>query len=227
MFTVAGCGGYRHPDIIIRNSSYYPNKATEGKLTLVVEPYLSKSEQDMLFHYNAAKTGVYPVHLIFFNEGGETYDLAGTSIALIDPIEKSHLPLSQDEIHKLVKRSVFQRSFVFGTVGALVGTLAAPATALAGSVWGGLDTKKSNEYVKEMASETRFKQIKIAPESTVHGFIFFNPALDVEKHEKKDKILRDPYQLYLTNIQNEKGEAVNFSIYLPPHISENLRHQYD
>lgn len=219
--SLLACSSYRHPDFVIRDSAYYDYSTERDGLSVVADPYVTQGKQEMLFNYDATKKGIYPVHLIFFNEGDETFSLKEASVRLIDNSGKEFMPLSHAEIEKLVSRSVLGRTALFGTVGTLIGTIAAPVTGLAGAIWGGVDTKKSNEYAKEIVSEKSFRTLTIEPGQTVHGFLFFNPAKDFEKGDKP-AVLKESFRFQIANIQ--KGEEVlNFSIYIPSEFEERTQ----
>ena len=65
------CGGYRHPDFVIRTPPYYANRAQSGPLTVVADPYLTEGKEDMLFNYYPSKKGVYPGKAMANGETGQ------------------------------------------------------------------------------------------------------------------------------------------------------------
>lgn len=212
---VSGCGSYKHPDFLIKHVNFYDNRAQYGKLTVAADPYVVKGKQEMLFNYDAIKRGIYPIHVIFFNEGDETYDLSKASITLVSETGERYPVLSGKEAEDMVSRSVLLRSVKFGIVGACIGTIFAPITVIPATLWGGVDTHKSNRLSHDMISEKAFREAKISANSVISGFVFFNLAQDTKDKEALLEFEKS-YQLEILDVRSAAGEPVNFSIYLPP-----------
>jgi hypothetical protein len=210
VLAVIGCTSYRHPDIIIRSPSYYEAQAKQGDLALAADPYVTKGKHEMLFNESFLKKGIYPVHLIFFNEGDDIYTLKDLEIFLEDEAGNRFKPLTPKEAKPLVSRSVLLRGAAFGMVGNLTIFFGVPI-----AIWGGLDTYKANYLAKDMISGKAFETGRILPREISQGFIFFAPAKG-QKGRKVLKRLELPYRIYVLGVKNSKGESVNYSLYLQP-----------
>jgi len=203
------CGGYRHPDFVIRIPSYYAHQAQSGPLTVVADPYLTEGKQDMLFNYYPSKKGIYPVHIIFFNQGKDAYDLKKLDISLIDEPGKSYKPLTEAETRHLGSRNIFVRTLKYGIVSSPTFFFAVPIAML-----GGFDTYKANAFTREVIDENVLKQGRLEPGKTFQGFVFFSPAQGLKGNEFREK-MRAAYSVQVLGVQDPSGEALNFSIYLP------------
>ena len=177
----------------------------------MADPYISEGKQVMLFNHDARKKGVYPIHLIFFNEGGEKYGLRSAQAKLILEAGQILKPLSEEETMAVSDRSVAGRAAKFGIVGALLGTIAAPITVIPATLWGGIDTSKSNALGAENISSQKFKGYVLEPKGQNHGFVFFK----LDKNQSRERA-----RLELTGLEASNGELVNFSILLPPLLGE-------
>ncbi len=203
------CGGYRHPDFVIRVPSYYAHQAESGPLTVAADPYLTEGKQDMLFNYYPAKKGLYPVHLIFFNQGKDVYDLKKLDISLVEGSGKGHKPLTEAETRRLGSRNIFARTLKYGIVSSPTFFFAVPIALL-----GGFDTYKANAFTREVIDENSLKQGQLEPGKTFQGFVFFAPAQGLKGREFREK-MRSAYSVQILGVQDPSGEALNFSIYLP------------
>jgi hypothetical protein len=74
------------------------------------------------------------------------------------------------------------------------------------TLWGGIDTSKSNALGAENISSQKFKGYVLEPQGQNHGFVFFK--LDKNQSEQLTR-------LELTGLEASNGEVVNFSILLP------------
>lgn len=207
MVLLSSCSAYKAPEFVIRHPDFYESKVSHDQLTVVADPFISEGKQVMLFNYNAARKGIYPVHLIFFNEGQKSYSLEGTRAQLVTSTGKRFQSLSEAEVNRLVGRNVAGRAAKFGFVGAILGTIAAPLTVLPAAAWGGVDTSKSNALSRHNIQEHTFKTNAIHPMSQSQGFLYYGLSESASFAELR---------LELIGLQELDGEQINFSLALPP-----------
>jgi hypothetical protein len=210
-FLTSACGGYRHPEFLVREPVFYESRASHRDLTVAADPFLDEGEQYMLFHYNARKRGIYPVRVIFFNEGDESYDLGAVKARLLDTEGRVFDPLTQRETKKIVSRSVLVRSAEFGAVGSLGIFFTVPA-----ALWGGLDAYKANRLAGNIYARNALSSGRLGPHEVYQGFLFFAPVRDVKSGKRSDEFRARSYRLELLDTRDSNGGPVNFSLYLPP-----------
>jgi len=208
--SLAGCGSYRHPDFIIQTPDYYDHQAQRDALIVAADPYLTRGKQEMLFNNYPTKKGIYPVHIIFFNQSkDETYDLSNLGISLVDGSGKSYQPLSEAETVHLASRNIFARTVKYGILASPTFFFAVPIALI-----GGFDTYKSNALAKDMITEEGLEKGKLGPRQVAQGFVFFAPARGMKGRAFRHQ-MRASYSVQVLGVRDSAGQTANFSIFFP------------
>jgi len=192
---VNGCVTHDTIPLIIKVPKFYPYKFEQDKLITIADPYNERGKVRYIFGTDIRKKGIYPVHLIFQNEGSNHFDIASVEAVLIDERGQKHKPITFDEASRTILKNTPLRVISYGLLGSVFLVLTVPFAVSAG-----VSSYRTNKAVQKDFGEKQFAKELIRPYEISHGFIFFS----LNKNDKRVSLdaFEEVYSLKLSTIEN-------------------------
>ena len=197
LFIVLLNGCVTHDTIpnIIKVPKFYPYKFERDKLITIADPYNERGKARYIFGKDIRKKGIYPVHIIFQNEGGNHFDIALVDAVLIDERGQEYSPIDFEEASRTILKNTPLRVISYGLLGSVFLVLTVPFAVSAG-----VSSYRTNKAIQKDFGEKQFAKELIRPYEVSHGFVFFSLNQDGKKVSLD--AFDEVYSLKLRTIEN-------------------------
>lgn len=224
---LAGCASYKQQVVPFKMPSAYPNATQVAGATLAAKAYDDSQEAKNAFGFDIRGAGVFPVQVVFDNQGPHPLEIVPDQTFLIDeqgnlwPVLESNLVYNRvakkTEMGKLAPEAG-KGGLLGGAAGAILGAavgivtghnvgsaagMGAAAGAAAGATIGGakgLGDREAPAQIREDLEKRSLESRPVKPYEIAHGFIFFPGETGKSKELRlmvREVDTKKPYNLTL------------------------------
>jgi len=206
VLTLHGCITHDPIPLVIKVPAFYKNKSTKDGLIVIADPYNERGKARYIFGKDIRKKGVYPIHLIFQNQGDNYFDITKVETTLISEAGIEYKPITHEEASSTILKNTPIRVVAYGLLGSAFLVLTVPFAVSAG-----VSSYRTNKTIKKDFNEKQFAKELIKPHEMSHGFIFFSLKIDDKKISIDD--FKERYSIKLRSLNNIKtGETFDLNI---------------
>jgi len=200
LFVILSCTHYQRQVVSFKMPDAYPNVKEVLGAKVAAYAYNNSEEAEKAFGFNIRGAGIFPVQVIFDNQGLHKIEIDSSQTFLIDkenniwPVLDKSLAYerltSKTEMAKIGSGAA-KGGFLGGIGGAIIGAAVGIVTgkdvlestgkgaavgAAAGATFGGAQAMTSDSVERKISDDLRNKSLEnkvIHPKSIAYGFVFF------------------------------------------------------